>query len=256
MSVSFNSQLFFKIALKKIKHQLLPSRCSLCLEPLLLAQDLYCLNCETSLPYIDQACVRCSEPLPHSSTCPNCQKNPPYFSRCIALCDYQYPISTALKNIKQTLHAPETKKLSALLAKRLKRAYRAQTLPSIVIPIPAHPLKILRRGFNQSALIAHRLCCELSMTHLHQNVCYRTKLGKPQKSQNRAQRLKLLSDNFAVRNADLIEGKSLAIVDDIITTGATANALSKCRVQAGAKSVDLWCIAKTSWHNHSSSIKI
>ena len=94
------------------------------------------------------------------------------------------------------------------------------------------------------------------MTHLHQNVCYRTKLGKPQKSQNRAQRLKLLSDNFAVRNADLIEGKSLAIVDDIITTGATANALSKCLVQAGAKSVDLWCIAKTSWHNQSSSIKI
>jgi ComF family protein len=256
MSVSFNSQLFFKIALKKLKHQFLPSRCSLCLEPLLLAQELYCLNCEASLPYIDQACVRCSEPLPHSSTCPNCQKNPPYFSRCIALCDYQYPISTALKNIKQTLHAPETKKLSALLAKRLKRVYRAQTLPSIVIPIPAHPLKILRRGFNQSALIAHRLCSELSMTHLHQGICYRTQLGKPQKTQNRAQRLKLLSHTFAVRNSDLIEGKSLAIVDDITTTGATANALSKCLVEAGAKSVDLWCIAKTSWHNQSSSIKI
>jgi len=256
MSVSFKSQLFFKIALRKIKHQLLPSRCSLCLEPLLLAQDLFCLSCETSLPYIDQACVRCSEPLPHSGTCPNCQKNPPYFSRCIALCDYQYPISTALKNIKQTLHAPETKKLSALLAKRLKRAYRAHTLPSIVIPIPVHPLKILGRGFNQSALIAHHLCSELSMTHLHQNICYRTQMGKPQKSQNRAQRLKLLSHTFAVRNSDLIQGKSLAIVDDITTTGATANAVSKCLKHAGAKSVDLWCIAKTSWHNHSSSIKI
>jgi ComF family protein len=256
MSVSFKSQLFFKIALKKIKHQLLPSRCSLCLEPLLLAQDLYCLNCEISLPYIDQACARCSEPLPHPGTCPNCQKNPPYFSRCIALCDYQYPISTALKNIKQTLHAPETKKLTALLAKRLKRAYRVNTLPSMVIPIPIHPIKILRRGFNQSALIAHHLCSELTRTHLHQNICYRTQLSKPQKSQNRAQRLKLLSHTFAVRNSDLIQGKSLAIVDDIITTGATANAVSKCLIQAGAKSVDLWCIAKTSWHNQSSSIKI
>jgi ComF family protein len=256
MSVSFNSQLFLKIGLKKLKHQLLPSRCTLCLEPLSLAQDLYCLNCETGLPYIDQACVRCSEPLPKKGICPNCQKYPPYFSQCIALCDYQYPISTALKNIKQRLHAPETKKLSALLAKRLKRAYRAQTMPRIVIPIPAHPLKFLRRGFNQSALIAHRLCSELGMTHLHQNICYRTQLGKPQKSQNRAQRLKLLSSTFSVRNLNLIQGESLAIVDDIITTGATANAVSKCLIQAGAKSVDLWCIAKTSWHNQSSSIKI
>lgn len=256
MSVLFNSQLFLKIALKKLKNHLLPSRCSLCLEPLLIAQDLYCLNCETSLPYIDQACVRCSEPLPHLGTCPSCQKNPPYFSRCITLCDYQYPISTALKNIKQTLHAPETKKLSALLVKRLKRAYRVQALPSIVIPIPLHPLKILSRGFNQSALIAHHLCSELTMTHLHQNICYRTQLGKAQKTQNRAQRLKLLSNTFAVRNSDLIQGKSLAIVDDIITTGATANALSRRLMQAGAKSVDLWCIAKTSWHNQSSSIKI
>jgi ComF family protein len=131
-----------------------------------------------------------------------------------------------------------------------------QTLPSTVIPIPVHPLKILRRGFNQSALIALHLCSELGLSHLHENICYRTQLGKPQKSQNRAQRLKLLSHSFAARNSNLIEGKSLAIVDDIITTGATANAVSKCLIQAGAKSVDLWCIAKTSWHNYSSSIKI
>jgi ComF family protein len=256
MSISFNRQFFLKIALKKLKNHLLPSRCTLCLEPLVLAQDLYCLNCETGLPYIKQACVLCSEPLPYKGICPSCQKNPPYFSRCVALCDYQYPISTALKNIKQTTHAPETKILSALLAKRLKRFYRVKTLPSMVIPIPVHPLKILRRGFNQSGLIANHLCSELSLTHLHHNICYRTLVGKPQKFQNRAQRLKLLSHTFAVRNLDLIQGKSLAIVDDIITTGATANAVSKSLMQAGAKSVDLWCIAKTSWHNYPSSIKI
>jgi ComF family protein len=256
MSVSFNNKFFLKIGLKKLKNLLLPSRCTLCLEPLILTQNLFCFSCEADLPYIKQSCVRCSEPLPHRGTCPSCQKNPPYFSRCIALCDYQYPISNALNNIKQTRHAPETKKLSTLLAKRLKRVYRVKTLPSMVIPIPVHSLKILRRGFNQSALIAHHLCSELSRTHLHQNICYRTQLGKSQKSQNRAQRLKLLSHAFAVRNTDLIQGQSLAIVDDITTTGATANAVSKCLIQAGAKSVDLWCIAKTSWHNHSSSIKI
>ena len=126
----------------------------------------------------------------------------------------------------------------------------------MVIPVPVHPLRIIRRGFNQSALIAHHPCSELTRTHLHQNICYRTQLGKPQKSQNRAERLKLLSNTFAVRNSELIQGQSLAIVDDIVTTGVTANSVSKCLMQAGAKSVDLWCIAKTSWHNHPSSIKI
>lgn len=256
MSVSFNSKFFLTIALKKLKNNLLPSRCSLCMEPLAITQNLFCHSCEKDLPYINKACVRCCEPLPYRGTCPSCQKQPPYFRQCIALCDYQYPISTALKNIKQAAHAPETKKLSSLLVKHLKRAYRAQTLPSMVIPVPVHPLRIIHRGFNQSALIAHHLCSELTRTHLHQNICYRTQLGKPQKSQNRAERLKLLSNTFAVRNSELIQGQSLAIVDDIVTTGANANAVSKCLMQAGAKSVDLWCIAKTSWHNHSSSIKI
>jgi hypothetical protein len=142
MSVSFNSKFFLTIALKKLKNNLLQSRCSLCMEPLAITQNLFCHSCEKDLPYINKACVRCCEPLPYRGTCPSCQKQPPYFRQCIALCDYQYPISTALKNIKQAAHAPETKKLSSLLVKHLKRAYRAQTLPSMVIPVPVHPLRI------------------------------------------------------------------------------------------------------------------
>ena len=256
MSKSFSRKMYLKFALEKLKNKLLPTRCDLCLKSLLSAQHFFCDDCERGLPFITQACIRCSEPLPYPGTCPDCQKNPPSFNRCLALCSYQYPISTAIKNIKRTPHAPETKKFSALLLQRLKRFYRAQTAPSIVIPVPAHPIKTLRRGFNQSTLIANFICTGMENTQLHQDICYRTQLGKPQKLQTRAQRLKLLAYAFDVKNSDLIKGKSLAIVDDIITTGATANAVTQCLLEAGAKSVDLWCIAKTSWHNDSSSIKI
>ncbi len=103
MSDSFNRKVFLRFALERLKNNLFPSRCYTCLEPLLFSQHLLCADCVKSLPYIDNACIRCSESLSHSGTCPNCQKNPPYFSRCIALCNYQYPVSTALKNIKKML---------------------------------------------------------------------------------------------------------------------------------------------------------
>ena len=256
MSDSFNRKVFLRFALERLKNNLFPSRCYTCLEPLLFSQHLLCVDCVKSLPYIDNACIRCSESLSHSGICPNCQKNPPYFNRCIALCNYQYPVSTALKNIKKNAYAPETKKFSMLLLQRLKRIYRAQSIPKIIIPIPAHPIKTFMRGFNQSELIANFICTGLENTQLHQTICYRKQLGKPQKSQTRAQRLRLLSNAFKIKNSEIIEGKSLAVVDDIVTTGATANAVSQSLISAGAKSVDLWCIAKTSWHNHSSSIKI
>ena len=256
MSGSFSRKIYLKFALEKFKQNLLPSRCYLCLERLMLAQHLFCPDCVKSLPFIEQSCIYCSEPLPHSGVCPSCQKKPPYFNQCVALFDYRYPISTALKNIKHNAYAAETKKLSSLLLQRIRRIYRAQLVPTIVIPIPTHPVKTFRRGFNPSGLIADFICRDLAGAELRENICYRKKLGKPQKILTRAQRLALLSNAFGIKNSKDIQGKSIAIVDDIVTTGATANAVTQCLMDAGAKSVDLWCIAKTSWHNHSSSIKI
>lgn len=63
--------------------------------------------------------------------------------------------------------------------------------------------------------------------------------------------MKILASSFGVKKQSEIRGKSLVLVDDVVTTGSTASLL-----EAGAKSVDLWCIAKTSWHNYSSSIKM
>jgi predicted amidophosphoribosyltransferase len=68
--------------------------------------------------------------------------------------------------------------------------------------------------------------------------------------------MKLLATTFKINNQFEIKDKSIALVDDVITTGSTAKAATASLLKAGAKSVDLWCIAKTSWHNHSSSIKM
>jgi ComF family protein len=121
--------------------------------------------------------------------------------------------------------------------------------------MPIHPLKMLYRGFNQSLIIAQLLSSKLAKTEV-KNIGNRKKFGKPQRFRTREQRLKIVPANFIIYQQEEIQGRSLALVDDVVTTGSTANAITKSLLNAGAKSVDLWCIAKTSWHNGSGSIKI
>jgi len=252
--------MFSKMALASklaaLQQVLFPGSCSLCREKLKPKQQTFCTNCISDLPYISHYCLRCAEPLPCVGICPECQKNPPNFRQCLTLCDYRYPISSAINRIKKNPHAPETKQLSLLLADHLKGAYSRLEMPEIIIPVPSHPLKMASRGFNQSYLIAQFLSTKLTNTLLRNDICIRKRLGKPQRLQTRQQRLKLLSATFSTHNKSEIQGKSLALVDDVVTTGSTAKAATASLLQAGAKSVDLWCIAKTSWHNRSSSIKI
>ncbi|MDG1693572.1 MAG: ComF family protein [Porticoccaceae bacterium] len=242
--------------LLELQQTFFPRSCSLCREALNPKQEIFCANCIEDLPYISHSCIRCSEPLLTASICPECQKDPPNYRQCISLCDYSYPISLAINNIKKNPHAPETKQLSRIFSEYLSRAYNDSNMPEIMIPMPAHPLKIFSRGFNQSYLIAQFLSINLENTLLRNDICFRKKLGKPQRMQNRQQRMKILASSFGVKKSSEIQGKSLALVDDVVTTGFTAKAVTANLLQAGAKSVDLWCIAKTSWHNYSSSIKM
>jgi len=238
-----------KPTLASLQKILFPGSCSLCLEPLKPSQQAFCSYCVDNLPFILQACSHCSEPLPLSSQCPACQKKPPNFRHCITLCLYKQPISSAIIQIKKDLHAPETKQLSLLLANHLIATYKDKEMPKIIIPMPAHPLKMASRGFNQSYLIAEFICSKIQGTQLRNDICLRKRLGKAQRFKTRQQRMKILSATFCSYNSQDFKDKSLALVDDVVTTGATAKAATLCLLEAGAKSVDLWCIAKTSWHN-------
>jgi ComF family protein len=115
--------------------------------------------------------------------------------------------------------------------------------------MPLHPFKMLLRGFNQSLLIAQFLSAKLAYTEVKNNICIRKHFAQAQRLGSRIQRLKILPTTFVVYNQSEIQGKTLALVDDVVTTGSTASAATASLLNAGAKSVDLWCIAKTSWQN-------
>ena len=242
--------------LKAIVQTIFPRSCSLCREALEAHQQTLCSGCTNDLRYNNNFCLKCAEPLVSVGLCPACQKKPPNYRRCLTLCDYSYPISTAIRCIKKNPFTPETKQLSLLFAGKLQNAYTTEDLPKIFIPMPIHPLKMLTRGFNQSQLIAYFLSSKIPKTQVLNTICRRRYFGKSHKLSNRQQRLKLSPMTFSIDHPSVIQGKSLALIDDVVTTGSTATAATTSLLNAGAKSVDLWCIAKTSWHNDSSSIKI
>ncbi|WP_334108482.1 ComF family protein [Methylobacillus sp.] len=125
-----------------------------------------------------------------------------------------------------------------LLASQVKHL----PLPDCIIPMPLHPQRIKERGFNQSVEIARIVSKQLSMpVNLH--ACKRVKPTPPQASLPYKQRIRNMHGAFAC-TADL-QGKRIVLLDDVMTTGASLNALAKTVKDAGASHVECWVIART-----------
>ncbi|RZO21097.1 MAG: ComF family protein [SAR92 clade bacterium] len=163
-------------------------------------------------------------------------------------------------NIKRNPFCPEIEELSRLLAHTIEQAYQGTCIPGIIIPVPLHWRKLMSRGFNQSSSIARIVASHFSHTKVHENLFIRPKHSSPQHLKTKKQRMLDMCNVFTMYighnkvqgDAQLtFSGKSVAIVDDVVTTGATVNALARTLLNSGAKYVDIWSIARTGWHNAS-----
>lgn len=240
----------------EIKNFVLPGSCGLCYEPLNYNQSSLCSRCIAELPYLGTHCQRCAKPLHYSTICPECQKKPPNFRRCIAAFNYQQPINKAIVRIKNDAHSPELKQLSLLLADRVLKNYEVDRIPKILIPMPLHWLTLFRRGFNQSHLIANILAAKLPNCAVRNDICSRKNYGTAQHLRTRQQRWRFMTNAFTAQYKPSVKDLRVALIDDVVTTGASATAATHSLLKVGIKSVDLWCIARTGWHNKPSSIKI
>ena len=241
---------------------LLPGNCSLCLQPIQPQNHCLCNLCISELPWLKTQCQRCATPLNHNKLCPDCQQNPPPYRRCIAAFEYQKgAIDKLILDIKTNPHSPEATQLSNLLSDVISLAYQDSAMPTIMIPVPLHWRKLLIRGFNQSTNIASSLSRKFNNTVILDNTCLRRASSSPQHLKSRSERLRGMRNAFRMRNNidyepdtkanrtnNPIRGKSVAIVDDVVTSGATAGSLASTLIKAGAKHVDIWCIARTGWH--------
>lgn len=204
-----------------------------------------CRACHDDLPWLLHACPICAEPREVASTapCPRCSRHLPPFQSTTAALRYSFPVDQLLFSVKYHRRPQLLRWLTACLAERIET--RNQPLPELLIPIPSHPLTLLRRGFNQAELITSLLSSRLG---IGQRALLRKRLLTPHQLQlDRAQRLKNLTRAFVVRGQP---PKHIALVDDVMTTGATVTQAARSLRQAGAEQIEVWVIARTEASHH------
>lgn len=201
-----------------------------------------CRNCFDDLAVNDSCCYRCAEPFEQATqiprVCGRCLSDPPAYEETIApflyLRTMRYLI-TGLKFGKQFKHA---RLLGMLLAEKIKVSAE---LPDCIMPVPLHKRRYRERGFNQSIEIARILANELEIP-LDFYSCIRQKNTEHQTRLPSKQRRKNIRRAFAVVKHPPY--KHIALLDDVMTTGATASELARTLKRTGVERVDIWVCAR------------
>lgn len=230
-------------------NRFLPQTCSCCASLIHYnSLSMLCEECRYALPWLGDACLVCAIPLADciSSICGQCIKDPPDFSSAKIPFRYDYPLDRIILDFKFQQQLSKCKTLSHLMLDYLHDEYQYQQLPEALVPVPMYWKRQFKRGFNQSEQLAHALGKFFQLPVLSQ-VCFRKHHKKAQKDSDKHTRENNLRNAFSVndRTLHLIKNKHLALIDDVVTTGATVREVSKLLIKQGAASVVVWALART-----------
>lgn len=229
--------------------RLLPPRCVLCRGPGQAPAFDLCVACEAALPRIERPCLRCALPLvpaadpalTGSDTCPACTVRGPAFTGCIAPFAYEFPLDELVTALKYRGALAHARVLGMLLARAVCTRGCGQGI-DLVVPLPLHVSRLVERGFNQSHEIARFVARRYGFP-LESRALRRCRPTAPQVGRTRDERQANVRDAFvAARHA--VAGRHVALVDDVVTTGSTVEAAAVALLRAGARRVDVWCVAR------------
>ena len=220
--------------------------CLICDECTESAENV-CNVCETELPWLMEQCERCALPLPMDGLlCGQCQKHPPAFNQVVAPWTYSFPIDTLISRFKHQARWPLGHMLARLLTQHLQHRFDNAELsrPDCLLPVPMARKRLRERGFNQALMVARWLSAALDIPH-NEHLLLRPHETVAQQDLDAKTRTRNLLNAFALAPGTQVAGQHLALVDDVLTTGATAHALARLLVAAGARQVDVYCLART-----------
>ncbi len=219
----------------KILDLLYPRHCAVCLKVLKDPSRLICPKCQSRLrPLTGHRCLRCGKLADgQAEYCPDCLKFTRYFSEGTGIFHYEDPMKKSILAFKYSGHLEYARFYARAMA-----VYGGSRLavwkPDRIVPVPMYPAKERLRGYNQSALIARELS---ALTHIpcDEKMVVKTAPTRSQKTLNAVQRRNNLYQSLKVlKKAD---GLTILIVDDVFTTGSTADALARRLKEAGAREV-------------------
>jgi len=220
--------------------RLLTQHCLLCAAG--SGTALLCAECEAALPWLpDERCRVCAIPVFGGTVCGECLAAPPSYDRVSAVFAYRFPVDALIQALKYGDHLA----VARLLGESLVRTVASEVV-DLIIPMPLSVQRLRERGFNQALEIARyvapavegRLCHDLVQRPVHTAA----QASLPWKARARNVR------GAFVCTEDL-SGLRIAVIDDVMTTGATLNELAKVLRRAGAVEVRGWIVARALKHS-------
>ena len=220
------------------------ARCGACHMPYSPPDSPLCPDCMAALERAPALCGLCGAPLPlhapDGGACAICLASPPPWRRLYAVGPYEGLLRDLALRAKYRGDRSVCRLLGLLLAEKLAARRMDGLRPELLLPMPLHPARLRRRGFNQCQEIAEPVSRLLGIPRCP-HLARRIAATPPQTGMRRNERLRNLEQAFSVDPA--VQGRRLLILDDTITTGTTLRRLALSLLQAGAAEVAAAAVA-------------
>jgi ComF family protein len=209
--------------------------------------NLICLNCwgkiKRNLPPF---CYRCGRHLEanylNKNICPNCLKMPLHFDRAFSPCVYEGIIKELIHKFKYEGKDYLGSTLNKLMIEFICEYNLPLELIDFIIPVPLHKTRLREREFNQAEILSKHLAQEFNKKLLTDNLI-RYRMTKTQTELKETERLLNVKDSFSVKEKEMLKGKNILLVDDVLTTCATASEVAYVLKNAGANVVFVLTLA-------------
>ncbi len=210
------------------------------------AVSAICMACESDLPWLLDQCERCALPMPMAGLiCGQCARHSPAFDVVVAPWLYDFPIDALITRFKHQGKWPLGRLLAELLGQTLQHRFdEGLQRPDFLIPVPLANRRLRQRGYNQAAMLAGWLGRQLQLP-TDERLIKRVKDTTAQQGLDAKARKRNLREAFALVAPCHVKGKHVALIDDVLTTGSTVDTLARLLTSAGARKVDVYCLART-----------
>ena len=220
----------------RIRQALLAQDCLLCQAA--SGDRLLCEACERELPSAASACPRCALSSSGNAECGACLADPPHFDASCAAFVYAYPVDALIQALKYGGQLA----LAGLFAHKLHQRIGLAAGIDLIVPLPLHPARLAERGFNQAAEIA-KVLSRLRGIAMDAQLARRVRDTAPQTGLPWRERASNMRQAFACERD--LSGLRVAVVDDVMTTGATLDEFARTLKRSGAARVENWVVART-----------
>ncbi len=220
-----------------IAHTLLPQNCILC-GGLSLHEQL-CPGCMQDMPWLrGHSCPVCALPTNAGEVCGRCLGQTPHFDATFSPLAFDFPVNKLIHALKYHRQLS----IADLLANAIVRKIAGNEKPDFILPMPLHASRLKQRGFNQAHEIARRIAHILDLP-LESEVALRVRPTESQAGLSLELRKRNVRGAFVTTRE--LRGATIAIIDDVMTTGATLNELAQTLKRADAGRVECWVASRT-----------